>query len=140
MAFDDDNNVTRAGNASGAIKAVVAALRGHLESSDVQHEACGALHGLTSENAEAVTCAGRAGALEAVVASMLSHPESAQVQTQACRALWSMTLNNKENRIRARHAGAIEALAAVKGRQKYIFESEKLQAMTTLMNGFKTDY
>jgi len=86
LTSDSALNRTEAASA-GAIEAVVAAMRGHVQSAELQARACRVLGNLSYGNAEKSEIridAGNAGATEAVVVSMRGHPEDLMLQQNAC--------------------------------------------------------
>ncbi len=99
---DDAGDALRAATA-GAVEAVVAALRAHVFSLEVQEQGCAALTKLTFKSAENRTKACAVGAVEVVGACMRVHAAaSATVQEQAWYLLGSL----------AAHTAAMEKAAA----------------------------
>ena len=102
--------VARGISTSGLRKAeLVAALRAHPDSAEVQARGCAALSGLASDNVENKARTGAAGGPEAVVAALRGHPRSAEVQAQGCAALRSLAFGSAESRMRIGAAGGVEA-------------------------------
>jgi hypothetical protein len=103
-----------AGATAGAtgVAAVLAALRMHSGSADVQSSACAALAELVASDATNRATAGAAGGLVAMVAAMTRHAADANVALNACDALAVLTLENAQNVAAALDAGAVTAMLA----------------------------
>ncbi len=90
---------------SGAIQAVVDAMKHHGENEKVQEYGCGALHNMCSGNDENRRLAGRHGAIQAVVDAMKDHGENENVQRSGCAALMSMTRHGGNENVRKKGYG-----------------------------------
>lgn len=93
------------------VRAVVTAMREHLERADVQQCGCVALAVAAARGIEGATSVAAAGGLEALVIAMHSHVANSEVQRSACRALVSLAGVSAAVRTRAVEANAIEAAA-----------------------------
>ena len=101
VCFHDAWNGRLAGR-SGAIEALVDAMRRHGGNEKVQEDGCFALRSMCRYGDENGRLAGRCGAIEAVVHAMKRHGGSEDVQYSGCWALNNMCYGNAEN---ARLAG-----------------------------------
>ncbi len=108
---DDAGDALRAATA-GAVEAVVAALRAHVFSLEVQEQGCAALTKLTFKSAENRTKACAVGAVEVVGACMRVHAaSSATVQEQAWYLLGSLAAHTAALDKAAAEGGGAEAAA-----------------------------
>ena len=113
-----ENEQRQSAAEAGAIKAVVAALRSHLQVASVQKWGCGALLNMcTGNDAEALArkkLAAAEHAIEAVLAALGSHLQVAHVQDWGCRALCSICHGTDadviERKQSALEKGAVKAI------------------------------
>ena len=98
---------------AGALEAVVASLRAHVQVSDVQHLGCMALitvcEGDDAAGRARKQRASAAGALEVVVEAMQAHPQEAEVQADGCEALLCVCGRGASAAARARRQRAAQA-------------------------------
>ena len=106
---DDAGELLRNATA-GAVEAVVAALRAHVFSTEVQEQGCTALTKLTFKSSENRAKAVAVGAVEVVGAAMRVHSSSAAIQEQAWFLLGSLAEAAEAEAARA--PDAAEAVAA----------------------------
>mmetsp|Transcript_26527 Transcript_26527/g.43413 ORF Transcript_26527/g.43413 Transcript_26527/m.43413 type:complete len:1392 (+) Transcript_26527:305-4480(+) len=102
--WDDHIDVT------GAIKAIVNAMKAHQDDSDMQENGCRALRNIALSNIVYCYFVGEAGGAEAIIASLQSCERSADVCEQAIGALADLTWSNSGNRVSIRKAGGIVAV------------------------------
>jgi hypothetical protein len=93
---------------AGAVPALVAALRAHVQCEDVDVIA-GALGRLILDRPTATAQAGAAGAVTATVALLRAHPASAAVQVAGCSVLGSLA-SDAESQKNALEGGATEVI------------------------------
>lgn len=74
----------------GAVRAIVAGMRGRPRDEALQVQACGALGAIAALERNRIPMAGE-GAVDAILAAMSAHLDSPDVATHACRALGNIT-------------------------------------------------
>eukprot|EP01116_Phalansterium_solitarium_P021126 TRINITY_DN6465_c0_g2_i1.p1 TRINITY_DN6465_c0_g2~~TRINITY_DN6465_c0_g2_i1.p1 ORF type:complete len:891 (+),score=109.72 TRINITY_DN6465_c0_g2_i1:269-2674(+) len=97
---------------AGGIEAVVAAMKAHRDSPDVQQAACGALAAAYSDDFRATIS--EAGGMDAIITALNAHRGCAAVQEAACRALAHASYGDVDDDCGGlvARAGGIEALVA----------------------------
>jgi len=89
---------------------------------DVQHEACGALRTLTSDNAHNKVIAGKIQLLADLQATISTHMANIKILKETCGAVWIMVAGNKDNR---KWAGENYLLADLQRvMRRYVHEAE----------------
>ncbi|EGD79791.1 hypothetical protein PTSG_10776 [Salpingoeca rosetta] len=95
--------------ASGAIDAIIKAMKMHSSNGDVQEKGCAALWNLAENDDNVVSIASKGG-IDVVIAAMKMHSSNSGVQVQGCGALWKLAYNNY--RVAIALKGGIDAVVS----------------------------
>ncbi|EGD79779.1 hypothetical protein PTSG_10764 [Salpingoeca rosetta] len=96
--------------ASGAIDAIIKAMKMHSSNGSVQKNGCGALQNLAVNDDNAVAIASKGG-IDVVVAAMKMHNSNGSVQKNGCGALQNLAVND-DNDVAIASKGGIDAVIA----------------------------
>ena len=122
LQFGVDSMFLAAGNAENmGIDAVLAEMRRHAGSANVQERGCGVLIRLAAGNAENQGKIGAQGGIELVLEAMRRHAGSANVQEQGCEALANLACGNAENQGKIDAQGGMEVITDGMQKHKHDF-------------------
>jgi len=93
----------------GAVGVIVASMRAHQASAEVQVPCCGVLLNLAKNPDNKRTIVG-AGGVEVIVAGLRTHAHDARVQEEGCGALWTLA---KDEHIRSTIAKAMASMSVI---------------------------
>jgi hypothetical protein len=137
LATGDDMQaaVIRAGGAA----VIVAAMKRHIDTSELQRRGCTVMVALLSTGGDGVASASqealvRAGAIDAVVAAMRRHVRNEAVQWTGCCALAKLAANHEANQAAIARAGGVDSVldAMRRHRTVAIVIKEALRAIAAL--------